>query len=85
MTTGLQMEERVPENLKKKLALAVRSIQWSYAIFWSISARQPGYSAFLFFFFFLARKSNFFSKYNLPGFMHLGQIEFGNRYGMGTD
>ncbi|XP_059444029.1 transcription factor EGL1 [Corylus avellana] len=42
MATGLQMEERVPENLKKKLALAVRSIQWSYAIFWSISARQPG-------------------------------------------
>lgn len=32
----------MPENLKKQLALAVRSIQWSYAIFWSISARQPG-------------------------------------------
>ncbi|XP_044477014.1 transcription factor EGL1-like isoform X2 [Mangifera indica] len=32
----------VPENLKKQLALAVRSIQWSYAIFWSISASQPG-------------------------------------------
>ncbi|XP_021631103.1 transcription factor GLABRA 3 isoform X3 [Manihot esculenta] len=30
------------ENLKKQLALAVRSIQWSYAIFWSISATQPG-------------------------------------------
>ncbi|EXB37347.1 hypothetical protein L484_024273 [Morus notabilis] len=42
MATGLQNEEKVPENLKKQLALAVRSIQWSYAIFWSISARQPG-------------------------------------------
>ncbi|KAH7550262.1 hypothetical protein JRO89_XS13G0162400 [Xanthoceras sorbifolium] len=41
-TTGLQNQERVPENLKKQLALAVRSIQWSYAIFWSISAGQPG-------------------------------------------
>ncbi|KAF5478255.1 hypothetical protein F2P56_004830 [Juglans regia] len=36
------MEERVPKNLTKQLALAVRSIQWSYAIFWSLSARQPG-------------------------------------------
>ncbi|XP_048445886.1 transcription factor EGL1 [Pyrus x bretschneideri] len=32
----------VPENLIKQLALSVRSIQWSYGIFWSISARQPG-------------------------------------------
>lgn len=32
----------MPANLKRQLALAVRSIQWSYAIFWSISARQPG-------------------------------------------
>ncbi|GMJ15038.1 GLABRA 3, GLABROUS 3 [Hibiscus trionum] len=29
-------------NLKKQLALAVRNIQWSYGIFWSISASQPG-------------------------------------------
>ncbi|CAN1778088.1 Transcription factor GLABRA 3 [Linum perenne] len=29
-------------NINKQLALAVRSIQWSYAIFWSISAEQPG-------------------------------------------
>ncbi|XP_031278483.1 transcription factor EGL1 [Pistacia vera] len=36
------MASGVPENLKKQLALAVRSIQWSYAIFWSISASQPG-------------------------------------------
>jgi hypothetical protein len=74
MATGLQMEGRVPENLKKKLALAVRSIQWSYAIFWSISATQPGYSAFLFFFvfvfLFLARKSKNFFKFNLPEFLH---------------
>lgn len=42
MATSLQMEERVPTNLRRQLALAVRSIQWSYAIFWSISPRQPG-------------------------------------------
>ncbi|KAJ6705557.1 TRANSCRIPTION FACTOR EGL1 [Salix purpurea] len=35
-------QERLPDNLKKQLALAVRSIQWSYAIFWSNSTRQPG-------------------------------------------
>ncbi|KAL1188049.1 Transcription factor EGL1 [Cardamine amara subsp. amara] len=32
----------VPENLKKQLAVSVRNIQWSYGIFWSISASQPG-------------------------------------------
>ncbi|KAF8058397.1 hypothetical protein N665_1246s0017 [Sinapis alba] len=32
----------VPENLKKHLAVSVRNIQWSYGIFWSISASQPG-------------------------------------------
>ncbi|GMI66843.1 GLABRA 3, GLABROUS 3 [Hibiscus trionum] len=32
----------VPENLRKQLAVAVRSIQWSYAIFWSLSATQQG-------------------------------------------
>ncbi|XP_057763228.1 transcription factor EGL1-like isoform X1 [Arachis stenosperma] len=32
----------VPEKVKKQLALAVRSIQWSYAIFWSSSPTQPG-------------------------------------------
>ncbi|KAK6947785.1 Myc-type, basic helix-loop-helix (bHLH) domain [Dillenia turbinata] len=35
-------EERVAENLRKKLAAAVRNIQWSYAIFWSISTTQTG-------------------------------------------
>ncbi|XP_023636933.1 transcription factor MYC1 [Capsella rubella] len=28
--------------LRKKLALAVRSVQWNYAIFWSSSLTQPG-------------------------------------------
>ncbi|KAJ1406007.1 hypothetical protein SESBI_25459 [Sesbania bispinosa] len=32
----------VQDNMKKQLALALRSIQWSYAIFWSDSANQPG-------------------------------------------
>nr|AHJ80986.1 basic helix-loop-helix transcription factor [Erythranthe lewisii] len=30
------------QNLRKKVAIAVRSIQWSYGIFWSISSTQPG-------------------------------------------
>ncbi|KAJ9549783.1 hypothetical protein OSB04_022326 [Centaurea solstitialis] len=30
------------ENLRQKLAMAVKSIQWSYAIFWSISSTEPG-------------------------------------------
>lgn len=46
-TTKIQNQKRVPESLKKQLALAVRSIQWSYAIFWTISDTQPGYSKFL--------------------------------------
>ncbi|KAF8380233.1 hypothetical protein HHK36_027715 [Tetracentron sinense] len=42
MADGLQNHEGMPENLRKRLAVAVRSIQWSYAIFWSISTRQQG-------------------------------------------
>ncbi|KAK8483791.1 hypothetical protein V6N13_021583 [Hibiscus sabdariffa] len=42
MATGFQNQESLPMNLKKQLALAVRNIQWSYGIFWSISASQPG-------------------------------------------
>ncbi|PON62879.1 Basic helix-loop-helix transcription factor [Parasponia andersonii] len=43
MATEPQNEEGVlPDNLNKRIALAVRSIQWSYAIFWSISSTQPG-------------------------------------------
>ncbi|GAB4844485.1 hypothetical protein Ancab_037863 [Ancistrocladus abbreviatus] len=39
---GTPDQERVPENLRKQLAVAVRSIQWSYAIFWSLSSTQQG-------------------------------------------
>ncbi|KAK8710611.1 hypothetical protein V6N13_145925 [Hibiscus sabdariffa] len=42
MASGSQNQERLPMNLRKQLALSVRSIQWSYGIFWSISATQPG-------------------------------------------
>ncbi|CAH2080171.1 unnamed protein product [Thlaspi arvense] len=45
MMDGMVTEQNrisVPENLKKQLAVSVRRIQWSYAIFWSISASQPG-------------------------------------------
>ncbi|KAI4325897.1 hypothetical protein MLD38_031261 [Melastoma candidum] len=31
-----------PSNLRKRLAVAVRSIQWSYAIFWSLPPTQQG-------------------------------------------
>nr|ABY26928.1 putative anthocyanin regulator [Ipomoea violacea] len=34
--------EGFAENLREKLALAIRSIEWSYAIFWTISSAQPG-------------------------------------------
>ncbi|GMH22471.1 hypothetical protein Nepgr_024314 [Nepenthes gracilis] len=39
---GIANKEKVPENLRKQLAVAVRSIQWSYAIFWSLSTTQQG-------------------------------------------
>ncbi|GFQ04816.1 transcription factor egl1 [Phtheirospermum japonicum] len=42
MATGDQNQIEVLKNLRKQLAIAVRSIQWSYAIFWSSSSRQPG-------------------------------------------
>ncbi|KAL5981491.1 endoglucanase 3 [Asimina triloba] len=43
MAAGLQNQEGVPDNqLKKRLAAAVRSVQWSYAIFWSLSTTQQG-------------------------------------------
>ncbi|XP_052307441.1 transcription factor EGL1 isoform X2 [Populus trichocarpa] len=42
MANELRNQERLPDNLKKQLALAVRSIQWSYAIFWSNPTGQPG-------------------------------------------
>ncbi|PRQ58069.1 putative transcription factor bHLH family [Rosa chinensis] len=42
MANGTQIHERVPENLRKQFAVAVRSIKWSYAIFWSLSTTQQG-------------------------------------------
>nr|AHJ80985.1 basic helix-loop-helix transcription factor [Erythranthe lewisii] len=42
MAAGNQDQKRVLEKLRKQLALAVRSIQWSYGIFWSISAKKHG-------------------------------------------
>ncbi|KAL6986257.1 endoglucanase 3 [Sarracenia purpurea var. burkii] len=42
MASGHQNQEGEVENLRKQLAVAVRSIQWSYAIFWSISSAEPG-------------------------------------------
>ncbi|KAL6652250.1 hypothetical protein ACP70R_011175 [Stipagrostis hirtigluma subsp. patula] len=36
-------EEPQPGNpLRNQLAAAVRSINWSYAIFWSFSSNYPG-------------------------------------------
>nr|XP_010910264.1 anthocyanin regulatory Lc protein isoform X2 [Elaeis guineensis] len=35
-------EELPKKHLRKQLAAAVRNIQWSYAIFWSISTRHQG-------------------------------------------
>ncbi|PPD90272.1 hypothetical protein GOBAR_DD12775 [Gossypium barbadense] len=42
MANVVKNQVGVPENLRKQLAVAVRSIQWSYAIFWSLSATQQG-------------------------------------------
>ncbi|XP_057980949.1 transcription factor EGL1-like isoform X2 [Malania oleifera] len=42
MADGVQNQEGIPENFKERLAVAVRSIQWSYAIFWSMSTSQQG-------------------------------------------
>ncbi|KAL5572854.1 hypothetical protein UlMin_022451 [Ulmus minor] len=42
MANGSQNPLEIPENLRKHLAVAVRSIHWSYAIFWSLSTTQQG-------------------------------------------
>nr|AST25602.1 lMYC10 [Hevea brasiliensis] len=42
MANTVQSQDVVTENLRKQLAVAVRSIQWSYAIFWSLSTTQQG-------------------------------------------
>ncbi|KAL6979576.1 endoglucanase 3 [Sarracenia purpurea var. burkii] len=42
MASGNFNQEGFQENIRKQLAVIVGSIQWSYAIFWSISTTQPG-------------------------------------------
>ncbi|GKU96855.1 hypothetical protein SLEP1_g10043 [Rubroshorea leprosula] len=42
MANPVQSQEVDPDTLRKHLAVAVRSIQWSYAIFWSLSKTQQG-------------------------------------------
>lgn len=43
MAAGAGNPEELPKkHLRKQLAATVRNIQWSYAIFWSISTRQQG-------------------------------------------
>ncbi|KAG8378968.1 hypothetical protein BUALT_Bualt07G0039600 [Buddleja alternifolia] len=41
-TANQNQNEVIPDNFRKQLAIAVRTIQWSYAIFWSTSSTQPG-------------------------------------------
>jgi hypothetical protein len=43
MAHVVQSQQAILEKLRKQLAIAVRSVQWSYAIFWSLSTRQKGY------------------------------------------
>ncbi|XP_058223630.1 transcription factor EGL1-like [Rhododendron vialii] len=42
MAKGAQNQQGVPENLRRQLAVAVRSVQWSYGIFWAMSTKQEG-------------------------------------------
>lgn len=42
MANVAQSEEGRPANFRERLAVAVRSIQWSYAIFWSLSTTKKG-------------------------------------------
>ncbi|KAL8166958.1 hypothetical protein V2J09_008457 [Rumex salicifolius] len=39
---AIESPERVVENLRKQLSVAVRSVQWSYAVFWSLSTTKQG-------------------------------------------
>ncbi|KAL8159982.1 hypothetical protein V2J09_001519 [Rumex salicifolius] len=39
---GIGNTDKVMENLRKQLRVAVRSVQWSYAVFWSLSRTQQG-------------------------------------------
>ncbi|CAN6461675.1 unnamed protein product [Victoria cruziana] len=41
MASGLQIPEALPPNqLRRQLGAAVQSLQWSYAVFWSLSSEQ---------------------------------------------
>ncbi|KAJ6940363.1 transcription factor EGL1-like isoform X2 [Populus alba x Populus x berolinensis] len=42
MAHVVRSQQAILEKLRKQLAVAVRSVQWSYAIFWSLSTRQKG-------------------------------------------
>ncbi|XP_062090334.1 transcription factor EGL1 [Humulus lupulus] len=42
MANWSKKHEEVPQKLSKQLAVTVKSIQWSYAIFWSFSTREQG-------------------------------------------
>ncbi|KAJ7951142.1 Basic helix-loop-helix transcription factor [Quillaja saponaria] len=42
MPTESQEHGRMPKNLRTRLAVSVRSIQWSYAVFWSPSTTKQG-------------------------------------------
>ncbi|KDP28629.1 hypothetical protein JCGZ_14400 [Jatropha curcas] len=42
MADTLQSHEAASQKLRKQLEVAVRSIQWSYAIFWSLSTTKQG-------------------------------------------
>ncbi|XP_047341388.1 transcription factor EGL1-like [Impatiens glandulifera] len=42
MANGDDNQDKVPGDLRRQLAVAVKSVQWSYAIFWSLSTTQEG-------------------------------------------
>lgn len=74
MASAAQNQEGVPEILRKQLAVAVRSIQWSYAIFWSLSAAQQGYIIFIFFFFFLFQVFHFYCPISFGAILFFFQL-----------
>jgi len=37
-----ELQQPAERQLRNQLAAAARSINWSYALFWSISSTQPG-------------------------------------------
>ncbi|XP_047323541.1 transcription factor MYC1-like [Impatiens glandulifera] len=42
MSNGEETRQKIPGDLRRQLAVAVRSVQWSYAIFWQPSTTQQG-------------------------------------------